>query len=442
MWKGFYPLLLVLLLGGNQKILAEDIIMLPGESRLLPKSQSLWVENGSVVRIDEGTTGDLLKALKSGQSEIKLNGLIKVVQVISLDQQRTRMRLEKVLDKTLQLQLSVREGQVFVTGKLVRLMDLQQIIKACEYSTCHFKMSPEISEQLFPQIEDVMNQRLGQYSLPKMKLDHGDQLTVHVPVNSSLAKEIQSALAPMGIEVQTSATAIELAPMIKVQITLAEVKRDYLMQYGIKWPTAYQAQILPSFNGVTDAQFIQAQFWERSGAGRVLASPNIICRSGKEAEFVAGGEFPIKIISFRLQDVIWKKYGILLKVSPLADFSGRMSISLETEVSSIDPSRTVDGVPGLFTNRVQTHFDLTKPRTIALSGLIKSEDSKSSEGFPTLGQIPILGPLFSSREFKENKSELVIFVRPEIINPDAVGDEPILPADLRDLATKDSHEPI
>ncbi len=438
--RSVIPLLFLQTLSTFSSSRADEIILLQGEHRPLPKSSSIWVENGSIVRIDEGSKGEVLKGLKPGQSEIRLNGITSEVQVLSLDQERTRRRLKLVLEKTLQLKMQLQEGRVQIIGRLVRLSDMEAITNSCATSFCNFKMAAEISEGLFTQVEALMNQRLGQFSLPKMRLDRGEYLTVHVPLKSSLIKETQRALSAMGIQIETSTTAIELAPLVKVQITLAEVKRDYLLQYGMKWPNAYQAQILPNFSGITDAQFVSAQFWEHSGAGRVLASPNILCRSGKDAEFVAGGEFPIKIVNFRLQDVIWKKYGIVLKVSPLADYSGRMSISVETEVSSIDPSRTVDGVPGLFTNRVQTHFDLTKPRTIALSGLIKSEDSKSSEGWPTLGQIPILGALFSSKDFKENKSELVIFVRPEIISPDAMGDEPSLPTEIKPLATKDSYE--
>ena len=107
-----------------------------------------------------------------------------------------------------------------------------------------------------------------------------------------------------------------------------------------------------------------------------------------------------------------------MKVKPIADESGRMSISLETEVSSIDDSRMVDGIPGLYTNRVQSYFDLNESKTIALSGLIKSEEGKASEGIPGISRIPILGALFASQDFREHRTELVIFVKPEIVNPD------------------------
>ena len=420
--------------------LAEELVLIQGEQKSLPKSQSVWVESGAVIRVDEGTRGDVLRALKAGQSELRIDGRSLDVQVLSVADERTRKKLKALVQRTLQLQLELHDGQVFIGGKLSRLMDYEQLISACDASDCHYKMSADIPDNLFSQVEELVNHRLQLFSLPKMRLDRGDYLTVHIPVKSTMLKPIQKSLGPMGISVETSTTAIELAPLVRVQITVAEVKRKFSLAYGIKWPSSYNAQILPNFSGVTDPQSLTASFIESNGFGRVLASPNILCRSGKDAEFTAGGEFPIKIMNYRVQDVVWKRYGILLKVSPLADYSGRMSISVETEVSSIDKSQTVDGLPALFTNRVQTHFDLTKPRTIALSGLIKSEDGKNSDGLPGLAELPIIGPLFSSRDFLENRSELVIFVRPEIVSPEADGDEPSLPLEIQSLAKKEFHE--
>lgn len=88
----------------------------------------------------------------------------------------------------------------------------------------------------------------------------------------------------------------------------------------------------------------------------------------------------------------------------------------------LDPSHSIDGIPGLLSNRIESHFDLKKSRTIALSGLLKNEWFHNSAGLPWLSQIPILGYLFSSKEYKNNETELVIFVTPEVIQPEALDD--------------------
>jgi pilus assembly protein CpaC len=118
---------------------------------------------------------------------------------------------------------------------------------------------------------------------------------------------------------------------------------------------------------------------------------------------------------------------VLLKIKPLVDGDGRMSIALETEVSMIDQSQVVDGIPGLLTNRIQSHFDLERSETIALSGLIKKEWGKSRSGLPALSNIPILGLLFSSEDYRENRTELVVFVTPKVVPVRGLGQQPVLP---------------
>ena len=89
----------------------------------------------------------------------------------------------------------------------------------------------------------------------------------------------------------------------------------------------------------------------------------------------------------------------------------------------LDPSHSIEGVPALLTNRIESHFDLKKSRTIALSGLLKSEWFRNSEGLPGLSQIPVLGYLFSSKAYKNDETELVIFVTPEVIQPESIDEE-------------------
>ncbi|MBK7960123.1 MAG: hypothetical protein IPK04_02190 [Bdellovibrionales bacterium] len=100
-------------------------------------------------------------------------------------------------------------------------------------------------------------------------------------------------------------------------------------------------------------------------------------------------------------------------MKPKADSSGRMNLKIETEVSSI--TEIVDGIPSLATNRVSTTFDLKETKTIVLSGLLKDQNTTSQSGLPWLQRIPILGSLFSSEDYIQKRTELLIFVRPEIL---------------------------
>ena len=155
-----------------------------------------------------------------------------------------------------------------------------------------------------------------------------------------------------------------------------------------------------------------------SQIGKVIANPKLLCRSGESAHFLAGGEIPIKLVGFKTSEVQWKKYGVILDITPLADIQRGISTKLVTEVSLLDEAHKIEGIPGLLTNRIETHFDIRGEKTIALSGLIKNEIGRGSQDTPLLSAIPLLGELFKSKEYKENKTELIIFVTPRVISPE------------------------
>jgi pilus assembly protein CpaC len=219
----------------------------------------------------------------------------------------------------------------------------------------------------------------------------------------------------MGISVLIAADSLELLPVIRVDITVVEMSKDASRTIGIQWPESAQFQVLP--DRITTSDSLQATLYamESRGEVKMLASPNLICRSGKEAEFLAGGEVPIKVSNYKVHEVIWRKYGVLLKIKPVADSTGRISLSIETEVSSLS-DLSPDGTPSIKTNRVSSQFDLSHPRVVALSGLLKESERNKADGVAFLSKIPILGSLFSSQNFQSNKSELVIFVHPRLMD--------------------------
>lgn len=414
----------------------ENIVLMQGEQKTIPKTNSIWVENSSAVKVTETDKAFILHGVKSGFSEIKSGGKTFQVNVLSLDQIRTEKALQNALHETLGLKLEVENGFVVIKGRLIRWSDWNFLARACSEIHCQYLMQAQISEDLMTESEQKINLVLKKHALPRLKIDFAETPQIHLPQKSATTKAVEKTLAPFGIQIEHDSTSIELAPLIKVQITVAEVRKEILRQYGIKWPNVYSAQIVPNSAAGIDPILAQLQLLEKTGNGKILASPNILCRSGKDADFFAGGEFPIKIINYKTQDVVWKQYGVVLKVSPVADYSGRMSISIQIEVSSLDGAKYADGIPGLFTNRVQSHFDLIRPKTIALSGLIKNETHDISDGLPWLSKIPILGPLFASKEFRNDKTELVIFVRPEIVNTDSLPDDDAQSKDLNFFTNK------
>jgi pilus assembly protein CpaC len=115
--------------------------------------------------------------------------------------------------------------------------------------------------------------------------------------------------------------------------------------------------------------------------------------------------------------VDYKDYGIKLHLEPLVNAAGDISAKIETEVSKIDPTVTVNGYPGFLTRRGDTELNVHEGETIVISGLVDSTAAKTLNKMPGLGQIPVLGELFKSRAFQANRTELVVFVTPHVIDP-------------------------
>lgn len=160
-----------------------------------------------------------------------------------------------------------------------------------------------------------------------------------------------------------------------------------------------------------------------AGYVRVLSRPRLVCKSGEKAEFVAGGEIPLLTATQNQFAVEFKKFGIVLNVTPTADRGGNIGTDIHAEVSDVDRSISVRAngfeVPGFRLREVKTSVTVHEGETIVLSGLYNYSEDKEVAKMPLLGHIPILGELFKSRNFIDHKTELAILVTPHLISPES-----------------------
>ncbi|WP_114281382.1 type II and III secretion system protein family protein [Thioalbus denitrificans] len=246
---------------------------------------------------------------------------------------------------------------------------------------------------------------------------------------------------------------ITLQGMILLDVKVVEVKKSELTQLGVDWvdvidgPTfAYlgdyrangvfrgtQAPVGPGvtapalpldvgqgnvFFGLATRITSAINLLVSNGDARLLAEPKLTCRSGGEAQFLAGGEVPIPITDRDgAMDVSFKKYGIILHMQPVSDPDGYVSTHLKVEVSTIDPSVSVQGIPGFLTRLTETDMNVREGETMVLSGLFSNERSKDVDKVPGLGHLPIIGELFKSRKFKNSETDLVVLVTPYLVDP-------------------------
>ncbi len=155
-----------------------------------------------------------------------------------------------------------------------------------------------------------------------------------------------------------------------------------------------------------------------SGDIRVLASPELTAKSGGIAKLQVGGDVPIPVSTgLGATNVIFKPYGVLFSIEPQIDADDVITAKVSSELSQIDPSVTVGGIPGFLNRITSTEISVKPGEMVALSGLVLSEMSNAVDRVPGLSAVPIFGRLFKSEDFRDRKTELIVLLEPEIISP-------------------------
>ena len=167
---------------------------------------------------------------------------------------------------------------------------------------------------------------------------------------------------------------------------------------------------------------------------QILAEPNVLTESGKEASFLAGGEFPFPILQssagggFAGITIQFKEFGVRLNFTPTLTADGRIHLKVRPEVSSLDFSQalTLQGfvIPALSTRRVESEMDLSDGQSFAIAGLVDNRVTEQLSKIPGIGDIPVLGKLFRSRSLNKTRNELLIVVTPRVVQPVAADKAP------------------
>jgi pilus assembly protein CpaC len=160
----------------------------------------------------------------------------------------------------------------------------------------------------------------------------------------------------------------------------------------------------------------------------ILAQPRLVMKNGRSGGFLAGGEFPVVAVSDDRFDVDFKPFGVRLDFVPTITWSDRIDLRVFPEVSEIDQSVSVQGVPGLRVRRTVNRVELKEGESLVIGGLLNRRILKDVTKFPLLGDIPILGALFRSTRFRNQESELVFVITPRIVRAFKPGEKPELPS--------------
>ena len=238
---------------------------------------------------------------------------------------------------------------------------------------------------------------------------------------------------------------------VMLEVKVAEVSRTMLDNLGISlnlnriagsvtWGivTAQLQDVFGSIGAVNRKNGTSASIDGKydDGAVKILAEPSIVSVSGQEGSFLAGGKVFIPVARTSQNGVSTisleeKEFGVGLKFTPTVLGGSLINLRVAPEVSELSrtgsPFVTTSGattvLPSFTTRRAQTTVQLRDGQSIAIAGLIKNNVTENVSRFPFLGELPVLGALFRSSEFQNDRSELVFVITPRLVKA--------LPADYR-----------
>jgi pilus assembly protein CpaC len=264
---------------------------------------------------------------------------------------------------------------------------------------------------------------------------------------SGTVKDPNSVARAVDIAKASGATVIDnlVAPQavqVLVKVRFAEINRTALRDWAVKLSTLNPHKLSTDGNwsGSTDATVgsnaitfllnsgnanIQALIAAATQKGdlRTLAEPNLMTLPGKEAYFLAGGEFPYPSVqggtSSGAVSIVFKEFGIRLRFTPNIARNGAIRLKVAPEVSSLDFANglTIQGfqIPSLRTRRAETEVELREGQYLAIAGLLDNETTRNLTKIPILGDIPILGEFFKTRGTRDRRTELLVVVTPELV---------------------------
>jgi pilus assembly protein CpaC len=397
--------------------LAKTIVLSPEMSSTVPleKNQTVSIAKNNVVKLRDSGGSLKITGKKIGQVELTIAKEVWHVWVVRAPIYRTYKKLQLWSQGKRGPEIAIENYRLQIRGRFLTFEDWNDLVQFTDEDD-DFLIKAKIDGEIQKLIENRLKSLLEKNNLAYSYFATEPSWTL--TLGKTAAEELKNykrILSSYGVQLKDSPLAIKSMPLIEVSIVAAEVQRSEMSRFGIQWPASTAFQALPQFNSPPASILATIHHLEEVGKGRVLAKPTLVSQSGEEATFHSGGEFPIKAMNQFQSSVVWKKYGLILKIKPQADRRGKMDLKIDCEFSTLDTREDDAGVPGLIVHRVTSHLNLEESKTMVLSGLIKDEWRNTKTGLPGLLKIPILSPLFSSESYQNNQSELIFFVTPRVL---------------------------
>lgn len=176
---------------------------------------------------------------------------------------------------------------------------------------------------------------------------------------------------------------------------------------------------------------------ETAGVVEILAEPNVLAENGKQASFLAGGEFPYPVVQgggvggTNAVTIQFRQFGVRLNFLPTVTPRGTIRLQVAPEVSALDYANgvTISGftVPGVSVRNVNTEVELSEGQSFAIGGLLDNRETETLSKIPFIGDVPILGRFFQSKQKNRSNTELMVIVTPQLVRPTPAGQSIAVP---------------
>lgn len=411
-------------------LFAQNIILLDvGHQKVLPTSNVVRVSIGNPniadVTILENSQEIILTGIKHGSTSLMIwkKNQKKDQYIVKVGKQKNILSFGhqlKQLQKIKTLYIQKQSNQYLIKGKIFKTQDLVLLEKIKAINNNIIDLS-HFDPKTFTRIQKLLQTKIHQYHYPHVFVEpeknhfklkgyvyHADDKKRVLLIAKNLYPLIQDQITIYNSQ----------KPSIFIDVKFIEVHNSEIKNIGIQWPDTISAQTNISLNNkmlqstISTGQNLNLalQALSESGKAKVLSNPKILCRDGFVSSFLAGGEIPIRLISERVANVIFKPYGVSLKIKPHIHSSNNILLDLTIKISDLDSSVSIEGIPGIIEHHLQTSAQTQLNQTMVLGGFFQDRMRKNIKRFPVLGTVPILGELFKSRSFQKRQSQFFILL--------------------------------
>lgn len=235
------------------------------------------------------------------------------------------------------------------------------------------------------------------------------------------AADVAQTYSPQG-QPPINETTLESSQQVNIRVRFVEVSRNEVRALGFDWRLLAGAGTSLGFPGSVKIDVL-IEALQRAGALTILAEPNLTAITGQTASFLAGGEVPIPhpVARGEPPSFDYKQFGVSLEFTPTVIRTNRIALHVKPSVSAISEFGAVKigdtNLPSFTVRSADTTVEVASGQTFAIAGLFQRQLSKDVDKLPLLGDVPVLGALFTSERYRRDETELVILVTTYLVQP-------------------------